>query len=173
MKRQEQDKSCRSQHTATLESFWLKKQKTNETSSTTSTNSENSSVTVIIIEAQTASTSSNSEECSTTLIEPRTEPTALLSDQQQSVASSNVTLCDISISSDHPPVQPILSSYSLNEDNRCFQRQWYCDCPWLEYSITNDVAYCYNCHHFLKLHWRLNSSRRTRASTSTTPADAG
>ena len=148
MKRQQQDKSCPSQHTTTLRNFWSKKHKANELSNTKSTNSKNSSATVTITQGQTAPTSTSLEEYSMTLIEARTASTSLIPDQHQSPASSDVTLCGLSISSDHPPVQRILSSYSANKENRCSQLQWCRDCPWLEYFIMNDSAYCYYCCHF-------------------------
>ncbi|CAF4903639.1 unnamed protein product, partial [Rotaria socialis] len=36
----------------------------------------------------------------------------------------------------------------VNNESRSFQFQWYCNRPWLEYSIKNDTAYCYYCRHF-------------------------
>ena len=55
---------------------------------------------------------------------------------------------DISRTLTDPPVQPILSSYKNNHDNRSFQKQWFINRPWLIYSIKNDKIYCFYCRHF-------------------------
>lgn len=42
----------------------------------------------------------------------------------------------------------MLLSYKINNDNRSFQKQWFLNRPWLEYSVDRDRAYCYYCRHF-------------------------
>ncbi|CAF1268253.1 unnamed protein product [Rotaria sordida] len=55
---------------------------------------------------------------------------------------------DVSHTLTDPPAQPILSSYKTNHDNRSFQKQWFINRPWLEYSVKNDKIYCFYCRHF-------------------------
>jgi hypothetical protein len=55
---------------------------------------------------------------------------------------------DISKSCNDLPVQPKLATYPINIDKRSFQSSWYKERPWLEYSIKNNVCYCYYCRHF-------------------------
>ncbi|CAF4677174.1 unnamed protein product [Rotaria sp. Silwood2] len=111
----------------TLESLWSKQKKVDEPSNSTCTTLDTSIS--IIIESQTISDSSSGK-------------------QDQIVANYNASSCDISISVDHPPIRPVLSSYPVNNENRSFQSQWYYNRPWLEYSIKNDSAHCYYCRHF-------------------------
>ena len=66
-----------------------------------------------------------------------------------SVSPTSYTLPnDISHTLVDPPAQPILPSYKNNHDNRSFQKQWFINRPWLEYSIKNDKIYCFYCRHF-------------------------
>ena len=123
MKRHQQDKNHLSRQVATLESVWAKKQKTNELSNRASNTSEQCSKTTT--EAQTQSSPMILEECSSILVEAQADSTSSMPNQHQSVASSNVRLCDISASSGEPPVQSILPFYPINEEKRCFQSQWY------------------------------------------------
>jgi Domain of unknown function (DUF4371) len=55
---------------------------------------------------------------------------------------------DISKSCNDLPAQPELTTYPINADKRSFQSKWYKERPWLEYSIKNDMCYCYYCRHF-------------------------
>jgi hypothetical protein len=55
---------------------------------------------------------------------------------------------DISRSARDQPARPQLPTYKYNNDNRSFQKHWFIDRPWLEYSIERDRAYCYYCRHF-------------------------
>ncbi|CAF4870207.1 unnamed protein product, partial [Rotaria socialis] len=111
----------------TLESLWSKEKKADEPSNSTCTTVD--ACIGIITESLTISDSS--------------------SDKQDRIAANyNASSCDISISVDHPPVRPVLSTYPVNNESRSFQFQWYCNRPWLEYSIKNDTAYCYYCRHF-------------------------
>ena len=67
----------------------------------------------------------------------------------QPVSPSSITSpIDISLSVAHPRARPVLSSYKYNRENRSFQKNWYINRPWLEYSIENDRVYCYYCRHF-------------------------
>ena len=74
------------------------------------------------------------------------------SESSLSVSSSSNTpapaITDISRSVDELPTQPILASYPLNKDKRCFRSQWFSQYSWLEYSEQTDSAYCYYCRHF-------------------------
>ncbi len=55
---------------------------------------------------------------------------------------------DISKSCNDLPVQPKLTTYPINAQKRSFQSSWYKERSWLEYSIKNDMCYCYYCRHF-------------------------
>lgn len=55
---------------------------------------------------------------------------------------------DISKSCNDLPAQPKLTTYPNNADKRSFQSSWYKERPWLEYSIKNNMCYCYYCRHF-------------------------
>ena len=55
---------------------------------------------------------------------------------------------DISRTCNDLPSQPKLGSYPSNSRNRSFQANWYVNRPWLEYSMSNDRVYCFNCRHF-------------------------
>ena len=46
------------------------------------------------------------------------------------------------------PIQPILSTYPTK--NRRFVKTWFCTFTWLEYSISEDKAFCYSCRIFGK-----------------------
>ncbi|CAF4742728.1 unnamed protein product, partial [Rotaria sp. Silwood2] len=63
-------------------------------------------------------------------------------------ATTSSRSADISRSSFDPLSQPILPSYKINQENRSFQKQWFNNRPWLEYSIAHDRVYCYYCRHF-------------------------
>ncbi|CAF3449893.1 unnamed protein product [Rotaria socialis] len=114
----------------TLESFWSKRQKTDQVSNETPTTLDTSST--ITTETQNISVLSSA-------------------DQVQVVANCVASSCDLSISVAHPPMRPVLSSYPVNHENRSFQSQWYQNRPWLEYSTKNDSAHCYCCRHFGQL----------------------
>lgn len=47
------------------------------------------------------------------------------------------------------PCQPVMT-FPKNTDGRSFQRRWYTDRPWLEYSPKNDAMYCFSCRIFLR-----------------------
>ncbi|CAF3931698.1 unnamed protein product, partial [Rotaria magnacalcarata] len=49
--------------------------------------------------------------------------------QDRVAANYNASSCDISISVDHPPVRPVLSTYPVNNESRSFQSQWYYNRP--------------------------------------------
>ncbi|CAF1415793.1 unnamed protein product [Adineta ricciae] len=55
---------------------------------------------------------------------------------------------DISRSSAELPTQPKLSSYPTDKQNRSFRSIWYSTFPWLEYSVKENLVYCYYCRHF-------------------------
>ncbi|CAM4951311.1 unnamed protein product [Rotaria socialis] len=114
----------------TLESFWSKRQKTDQVSNETPTTLDTSIT--ITTETQNISVLSSA-------------------DQVQVVANCVASSCDLSISVAHPPMRPVLSSYPVNHENRSFQSQWYQNRPWLEYSTKNDSAHCYCCRHFGQL----------------------
>lgn len=46
------------------------------------------------------------------------------------------------------PCRPILL-FPKNDQGRSFQRQWYEEHPWLEYSPENDAMYCFSCRLFM------------------------
>ncbi|CAI6352180.1 unnamed protein product [Macrosiphum euphorbiae] len=49
------------------------------------------------------------------------------------------------------PYRPILAAYpktKFGKQNRCFNKQWFVECAWLEYSTTLDAAFCYVCRIF-------------------------
>ncbi|CAF1388545.1 unnamed protein product [Rotaria sordida] len=71
---------------------------------------------------------------------------SLASPSTISVPSSLLPI-DISRSVLDLPSQSFLPSYKINKD-KCFQKQWYNNRSWLEYSIYNDCANCYYCRHF-------------------------
>ena len=50
-----------------------------------------------------------------------------------------------------PPSQPILKEYPkriFGSRTRCFNKEWYKERPWLEYSISSDSVFCYCCRAF-------------------------
>jgi len=47
------------------------------------------------------------------------------------------------------PCQPVMT-FPKNTDGRSFQRRWYTDRPWLEYSPKNDAMCCFSCQIFLR-----------------------
>ncbi|CAF1293587.1 unnamed protein product [Adineta ricciae] len=55
---------------------------------------------------------------------------------------------DISKSCNNIATQPKLTSYPITTDKRSFQSSGYKERPWLEYSVKNNMAYCYYCRHF-------------------------
>jgi hypothetical protein len=61
------------------------------------------------------------------------------------ISTSNIV--DISRSFSEPPSQPILTTYPVDKNKRCFRHQWFSQFKWLEYSIKLDLAYCYYCRH--------------------------
>lgn len=72
----------------------------------------------------------------------------LNNDNSSSKSSSNGCPLDVSQSSQDAPCQPHLPNYPTDKENRSFQVKWYTDRPWLEYSVTADVVFCYCCRHF-------------------------
>ncbi|CAM4785451.1 unnamed protein product [Rotaria magnacalcarata] len=54
---------------------------------------------------------------------------ACIEKQDRVAANYNASSCDISISVDHPPVRPVLSTYPVNNESRSFQSQWYYNRP--------------------------------------------
>ena len=139
MKRRQNNNTHSSNHQVnTLESLWSKRQKANEVTSSTATASNG--VTSSTATAPNASIPIASE------IQIASIPSS--SDKGELVVDNIRSPSDLSISADHPPARPILSSYPSNHENRSFQSQWYHNRPWLEYSIAYDSAYCYNCRHF-------------------------
>lgn len=46
------------------------------------------------------------------------------------------------------PCQPVLP-FPKNKDGRSFQKTWYENNPWLEYSPSNDAMFCLSCRLFL------------------------
>lgn len=46
------------------------------------------------------------------------------------------------------PCQPDIT-YPKNTEGRSFQKRWYSNNPWLEYSAANDAMYCFSCRLFL------------------------
>jgi hypothetical protein len=57
-----------------------------------------------------------------------------LSSSSSNTPVSDITVTDISRSTDELPTQPKLASYRLNKDKRCFRSQWFSQFSWLEYS---------------------------------------
>ena len=55
---------------------------------------------------------------------------------------------NISHSLKDPPIQPKLSLYPSNKHNRSFRSIWYSKFSWLDYSIKQDLTFCYYCRHF-------------------------
>ncbi|KAJ8027872.1 Zinc finger MYM-type protein 1 [Holothuria leucospilota] len=54
-------------------------------------------------------------------------------------------------SKDSGPKQPDLASYpqiKVGGKNRSFNKAWYNQFTWLEYSVSNDAAFCYSCRIF-------------------------
>lgn len=47
------------------------------------------------------------------------------------------------------PCQPVLSSYPKNEEGWSFQKKWYENNPWLEYSPSADAMFCSSCRLFV------------------------
>ena len=74
------------------------------------------------------------------------------SEPSRPISSSSSTpvsdIADISHSIDELPARPILDSYPLNKDKRCFRSQWFSQYEWLEYSKQTYLAYCHYCRHF-------------------------
>jgi len=49
----------------------------------------------------------------------------------------------------HGPLQPEPADGFLRADNgRCFRADWYLRFPWLEYSVSKQVAFCFHCRFF-------------------------
>ncbi|CAF1465686.1 unnamed protein product [Adineta ricciae] len=69
---------------------------------------------------------------------------------------------DISKSCNDIPTQSKLTSYPINTDKHSFQSSWYKERPWLEYSVKNNMVYCYYCRHF-----SCNRSNNHNAFTTT------
>lgn len=61
----------------------------------------------------------------------------------------NKSPSDISTSKNDNPVQPILNVFPSTNGRR-FSAVWY-KFNWIEYSITEDLIYCFACRHFLSL----------------------
>uniref|UniRef100_A0A8C5ME33 TTF-type domain-containing protein n=1 Tax=Leptobrachium leishanense TaxID=445787 RepID=A0A8C5ME33_9ANUR len=59
--------------------------------------------------------------------------------------------CDISQCATEGPKQPILKKYQqkkIGASFRSFRPQWFKSFNWLEYSISQDAAYCFSCRFF-------------------------
>ncbi|CAF3130794.1 unnamed protein product [Rotaria socialis] len=89
------------------------------------------------------------------IIEEQQETTITsLSNQEEQISSSSflksqlLNVNDISGSCYEGPTQPKLVSYPINKDKRCFRSEWFLKFSWLEYSIENDLTFCYYCRHF-------------------------
>ena len=81
-----------------------------------------------------------------------------LSSQPVSPSLSTLPI-DISRSVADQPARPILSSYKPNQENRTFQKNWFINRPWLEYSIENDRVYCFYCRHFCSTNSSINRNQ--------------
>ncbi|CAI6355688.1 unnamed protein product [Macrosiphum euphorbiae] len=57
----------------------------------------------------------------------------------------NLTIFDISVTSDKTAVQPVVSFLRtlISLKQRSFQRSWYNKYLWLEYSIKMNAVFCY------------------------------
>ena len=49
---------------------------------------------------------------------------------------------------DKGPTQPIGYNFPKPLIKRCFQKSWFKQHPWLEYSVEKDRAYCFHCYLF-------------------------
>ncbi|CAF3969951.1 unnamed protein product, partial [Rotaria sordida] len=100
------------------------------------------------------SSSTSPSQCSLFISSPKQRSPSIsfsllsLSSTMAVAMEKSVTPSDISHSSTELPTQPKLSSYPMNKHNRSFRSIWYSTFPWLEYSIKQDVAFCYYCRHF-------------------------
>lgn len=47
------------------------------------------------------------------------------------------------------PCRPVLSSFPKNKEGRSFQKKWYENNTWLEYSPSLDTMFCFSCRLFL------------------------
>ncbi|CAF3385987.1 unnamed protein product [Rotaria socialis] len=113
------------------------------TNALTCSSSSSSSITT-----NTLTCSSSSDNSSTCFI--GTDATNLtLNIEYSSPKSSSTTYpTDVSRASEDLPSQPRLAIYPIDKENRSFQKKWYSDHPWMEYSIKLDSVFCYFCRHF-------------------------
>jgi hypothetical protein len=65
-------------------------------------------------------------------------------------SNSNDNVIDISINKFDSPSQPIITFPKINIKNhlRSFNKNWYNNRFWLEYSINKDSVFCFVCRHF-------------------------
>ena len=76
-------------------------------------------------------------------------------DINNNTAAAGVDNLDVDISQqpNEGPRRPILKSYQaemFGNQRRSFNKHWYDDYVWLEYSVTRDAAFCFACRHFLR-----------------------
>ncbi len=66
-------------------------------------------------------------------------------------SSSSNTLLDLSLQKFDKPMQPVITfpPTMFGKVSRSFQKRWYENFSWLEYSINLDAAFCYPCRVFI------------------------
>jgi len=108
----------------------------------------NSTIQLSSCDSQDLSSSSSVNQKGASGVNFVTPSSSLICDPSNNTAEVKSTPDDISKSCNHLPAQPKLTTYSNNADKRSFQSIWYKERPWLEYSIKNNMCYCYYCRHF-------------------------
>ncbi|CAF4909321.1 unnamed protein product [Rotaria sp. Silwood1] len=92
--------------------------------------------------------SSLSNECLTVVGTSSATNSSLNTEISSPKSSSKGCPADISQRSQDLPVQPRLTVYPTDNENRSFQVRWYIKRDWLEYSVERDAVFCYYCRHF-------------------------
>ncbi|CAF1525372.1 unnamed protein product, partial [Rotaria sordida] len=107
----------------------------------------NSTIQLSSFDSQNLSSSSDNQK-GTSDVNFVTPSSSLICGPSNNTVQVKSTPDDISKSCNDLPAQPKLTTYPNNADKRSFQSSWYKERPWLEYSIKNDMCYCYYCRYF-------------------------
>jgi hypothetical protein len=54
------------------------------------------------------------------------------------------------------PTQPIGHNFPQSHDKRSFQKHWFRQHSWLEYSVEKNKAYCFYCYLLSMIEWMIN-----------------